>query len=89
LGVGALIRSLVGAIALAWIALVEGVVGQLIGGLARWLPFNVGQALGAAPGNDMLASGLLPRWGGGAVLAFYTIAFAVAAVTTSLRRDVS
>jgi ABC-2 type transport system permease protein len=90
-GVGALIRSLVGAIAvtLAWVGLVEGVVGQLIGGLARWLPFNAGQALGAAPGKAMLDSNLLPRWGGGVVLAFYTAAFAVAAVATSLRRDVS
>lgn len=90
-GVGALIRSLVGAIAvaLAWIALVEGIVGQLIGGLARWLPFNAGQALGAGAGKPMIASGLLPRWGGGVVLALYTIAFAAAALTTSLRRDVS
>jgi ABC-2 type transport system permease protein len=90
-GVGALIRSLVGALAVAlvWIALVEGVVGQLIGGLARWLPFNAGQALGAGAGKPMIASGLLPRWGGGVVLALYTIAFAAAALTTSLRRDVS
>ena len=89
-GVGALIRSLVGAIAaaLAWIALVEGVVGQLIGGLARWLPFNAGQALGAAA-KPMMAHDLLPRWGGGAVLAIYTLAFAAVALATSMRRDVS
>lgn len=91
-GVGALIRSVVAAIAaaLVWIALVEGVVGQLIGGLARWLPFNAGQALGrAAAGKAMLAETLLPRWGGGLTLALYTIAFAALALTTSLRRDVS
>lgn len=89
-GVGALIRSLVGAIAasLAWIALVEGIVGQLVGGFARWLPFNAGQALGAAA-KPVMSHDLLPRWGGGAVLAIYTVAFAVLAVATSVRRDVS
>lgn len=89
-GVGALIRSLVGAIAaaLAWIALVEGIVGQLIGGLARWLPFNAGQALGKGTGA-MDAGTLLPRWGGAAMLAVYTLVFALLAVTTSMRRDVS
>jgi ABC-2 type transport system permease protein len=89
-GVGALIRSLVGAIAasLAWIALVEGIVGQLVGGLARWLPFNAGQALGAAA-KPILSHDLLPRWGGGAVLVIYTLSFAVLALATSVRRDVS
>jgi ABC-2 type transport system permease protein len=89
-GVGALIRSLVGAVAvsLAWIALVEGIVGQLVGNLARWLPFNAGQALGSAA-QPVLSQDLLPRWGGGAVLAGYTLAFAVLAIATSVRRDVS
>lgn len=89
-GVGALIRSLVGAVAvaLAWVALVEGIVGQLIGDLARWLPFNAGQALGAGT-KAMTTRDLLPRWGGGAVLAVYMLVFAVLAVTTSMRRDVS
>ena len=89
-GLGALIRSLVGAvaIALAWIALVEGIVGQLIGNLARWLPFYAGQALGAG-GKTMLSEPLLPRWAAAAVLAAYTAVFAAAAVTTTVRRDVS
>jgi ABC-2 type transport system permease protein len=89
-GLGALIRSLVGAIAvaLAWIAVVEGVVGQLIGNLARWLPFYAGQSLGAG-GTSMLPQHLLPRWGGGAVLAGYAALFAAAAITTSIRRDVA
>ncbi len=89
-GLGALIRSLTGAVAvaLAWIALIEGVVGQLIGNLARWLPFYAGQALGAG-GKTMLSEPLLPRWGAAAVLAAYTAVFAAAAVTTTVRRDVS
>ena len=89
-GLGALIRNLTAAIAaaLAWIALVEGIVGQLIGNLARWLPFYAGQALGAG-GKPMLSQALLPRWGAALVLAAYTAAFAVAAVATSIRRDVS
>ena len=91
-GVGALIRNLVGAIAiaLAWVAVVEGIVGQLVGGLARWLPFSASQALGAASGKGMVAAQqLLPRWGGAAVLAVYTALFAVAAIATSVRRDVA
>ena len=89
-GIGALIRNLTGAIAvaLAWIALIEGIVGQLIGNLARWLPYYAGQALGAG-GKSMLPGALLPRGGAAVVLAAYTAAFAVAAVTTSVRRDVS
>jgi ABC-2 type transport system permease protein len=89
-GLGALIRNLAGAIAaaLAWIALIEAIVGQLIGNLARWLPFYAGQALGAG-GKAMLPQPLLPRWGAAVVLAAYTAAFAAAAIMTSVRRDVS
>jgi len=51
--------------------------------------------LGGSPGGSggeppgLGSATLLPRWGGAVVLVVYTFAFAVAAVTTSMRRDVA
>jgi ABC-2 type transport system permease protein len=89
-GVGALIRNLTAAVAasLAWIALVEGIVGQILGsGLARWLPFNASEALGRS--SLFAGSTQLPQWGGALVLAGYVAIFAVASAVTTLKRDVT
>jgi ABC-2 type transport system permease protein len=87
-GIGALVRSLAGAIAvaLAWVALVEGVVGELMGGARRWLPMNLGVSLGALPMNG---SDTVSQWLAGTVLLGYTLVIAVVAVSLSVRRDVA
>jgi ABC-2 type transport system permease protein len=94
-GVGALVRNLVAAVAaaLAWVAVVEGIAGQLIGsGLARWLPFSASESLDRAavtPGSGLLPGVLLPQWGGGLVLLGYAALFAAAALLITLKRDVT
>ena len=89
-GLGALIRNPAAAIAtaLAWLAVIEGIAGQLLGSsLARWLPFYASEALGRS--NLQATARLLPQWGGALMLLAYAAAFAVAAVFTTLRRDVT
>lgn len=89
-GVGALIRNPAAAVAvaLAWIALVEGIAGQLLGsGLARWLPFYASEALDRS--SLTAAVRLLPQWSGGLVLLGYAAALGAAALITTLKRDVT
>jgi ABC-2 type transport system permease protein len=89
-GVGALVRNLTAAVAaaLAWVALVEGIVGQILGDLARWLPFATGSALGdirSATGSFDPVS----QVAGGVALAVYAVVFAAVAIATTVRRDVT
>jgi ABC-2 type transport system permease protein len=86
-GIGALVHNVVVAVAaaLAWIALIEGIVGQLLGvGLTRWLPFAAGEAL-----DRSATTQVLPQWGAAVLLLGYTAVFVVAAMLTTLRRDVT
>ena len=85
-GVGALLTNLIGAIAaaLAWFALVEGIVAQLLGDAGQWLPFALGVALEGAQSGG----GPAP-WQAAVALAGYAAAFVVAGVATTVRRDVT
>jgi ABC-2 type transport system permease protein len=82
-GLGALITNLIGAItaALAWLALVEGIVGQLVGGAAKWLPFALGSAVEGLTGP--------PQWQAALGLAGYAAAFVLAGLTVTVRRDIT
>ncbi len=85
-GLGAMVRNLGAAItiALAWIALVEGVAINLLGGFGRWLPMASGMALGNLPQGN-----LLPQVSGGLVLTAYAALFAVVATLVTMRSDVA
>jgi ABC-2 type transport system permease protein len=90
-GLGALVRNLAGAVAvaLAWLALVEGVVSELVGDdVARRLPFRSGTALGNLPQADAGVAGLTQGQGALTLAAYATVLVAVA-LSTTVRRDVS
>ena len=89
-GVGALIRNLVAAVAaaLAWIAVVEGILGQLIGLGPGPLAAVLRQRV-PGPGQPDLRRRVAAQWGGGLMLLAYALAFAAAAVLITLKRDVT
>ena len=76
------------AAALVWIALVEGIVGQLVGDFSRWLPFATGSALGNLPGRAG-ELGPVSQLAAAATLAAYAVVFAVVAIGTTVRRNVT
>jgi ABC-2 type transport system permease protein len=85
-GLGAMVRNLASAIAiaLAWIAFVEGIAINLLGDLGRWLPMASGMALDNVPQGK-----LLPQVTGGLMLVAYAILFAVVATLATMRSDVA
>lgn len=88
--VGALVRSLVGAVALAlgWIVVIENIVTQLVGDSAgRWLPFSAGNAL--ARMNLGGTADQLSQSAAGAILVGYLAALGFAAALMTLSRDVA
>jgi hypothetical protein len=88
-GIGALVRSQVGAIvgALVYLFVVEGIVIQVIPALApafKWLPGGATQAMTASfQGPDLLAP-----WQGGLLLLGYGLVAAVLGTFLAVRRDI-
>jgi ABC-2 type transport system permease protein len=70
---------------LAWLALVEGLVARLVGDAQQWLPFALGSALNRLP----TATDGPPRWQAGLALTGYAVAFVLAGVATTVRRDIT
>ncbi|MFC4495627.1 ABC transporter permease subunit [Streptomyces ovatisporus] len=84
--VGALTRNPVLGIvgALAWLYVIEGIVVSAFEDVGRWLPSGAASAVGNA-----VKDGLLPQWGGLAMLGAYATVIAGIAGLTTLRRDVT
>jgi ABC-2 type transport system permease protein len=85
IALGALVRNQVVAVsgALAWLAVVEHTLVNLVPDLGRWLPAAAGQAAVRTP-----LDGLLSPLAGTVLLAAYTALFAVAGIRATASRDV-
>jgi len=81
---GSLVRNQVVAVAgaLAWLAVVEHTLVNLVPDIGRWLPAAAGQAIVRAPLED-----LLPPLGGIALLAAYGAAIVLAGIRVAGARD--
>jgi len=84
--IGSLVRNQAAAIvaALAWLMVGEQIIVGLAKSVGRWLPGAAAEGFGRAP-NDAL----LGMRAGGLVLAGYAAAFALVAVRSTMRRDVT
>lgn len=84
-GLGALVRNqvLAAALALAWFAVVEHTLVNLVPDIGRWLPVAAGQAIVRTPLENLLSP---PA--GVAVLASYAAAIALAGARAVATRDV-
>lgn len=84
-GLGALLRNQVLAVAaaLAWLAVVEHTLVNLIPDIGRWLPAAAGQAIVRTPLDDLLSP-----LAGTAILAAYAAGVALAGIRTVTRHDV-
>ncbi|WP_329079712.1 MULTISPECIES: ABC transporter permease [unclassified Streptosporangium] len=87
-GLGALIRNQVAAVAvaLAWFMYADYLLTMLLPGLGRWLPTGAARALG---GMHLQDAELLPVWAGGLLFAGYVVVTVLAARLLTLRRDVT
>jgi ABC-2 type transport system permease protein len=81
---GALVRNQVAAVAgaLAWLAIVEHTLVNLVPSIGRWLPVGAGQAIVRTP-----IDGLLSPPAGIAVLTAYAVALSVTAIRVERSRD--
>jgi ABC-2 type transport system permease protein len=81
---GALVRNQVAAVAgaLAWLAIVEHTLVNLVPSIGRWLPVGAGQAILRTP-----LDGLLPPPAGIAVLTAYAVALSLTALRVEGSRD--
>jgi ABC-type transport system involved in multi-copper enzyme maturation permease subunit len=83
--VGALVRHQIGAIValVAWNTVVESIFLAFVPGVGRYLPGNAGNALAGAAGEKLLSMGA-----GGAVIAAWALALALAASVRTDRTDI-
>lgn len=92
LGLGALLRNQVAAIvvAVAWVQVVEGIVGLALPEVGKWLPGGAVRGIVRASFDDAsLFADLLPAWAAALVLLGYGLAFSAIAARTTTRRDVT
>ncbi|GAA4066348.1 MULTISPECIES: ABC transporter permease [Actinomadura] len=93
LGLGALIRNQIAAIlvAVGWVQLVEAILTVALPQVGQWLPAGAVRAITRTTGGFGGAGELdtLPAWGGTLVLLGYGLVFAVIAMVTTVRRDIT